>query len=86
MNYHAHPIHQMGGGSLKPSGNSCKPIDKDFQENFHSSKIELDLEAFEDHVLTEAYNLRDDFSCSSYSSSVLCASESTEFLSYSRIK
>ena len=48
-------------------------------EHEGSPKIELDLEAFEDCVLTKTFNLRDDFRCSSYSSSALRASESTEF-------
>ena len=55
-------------------------------EHKESPKIEPNLEAFEDHVLTEACNLRDDFSCSSYSSSASCASKSAEFLSCCRIE
>ena len=35
--------------------------------------------------MTEAYDLRDDFSCPFYSSSASCASKSAEFSSYSRI-
>ena len=53
-----------------------------FHENFHSSKIELDLEVFEHHVLKEGHNLRDDSSCSSSESH---ASEPTEFSSCDRI-
>ena len=46
----------------------------------HEVKFELDLEAFESHLLNETSKIRDDFSCSSYSS------ESTEFSSCLRIE
>lgn len=55
-------------------------------EHEESPKIKLNLEAFENHVLTEISNLRDDFSCSSYSSSASCTSESAEFPSCRWIK
>ena len=37
-------------------------------EDKHEVKFELDLEAFESHLLNETSKIRDDFSCSSYSS------------------
>ena len=67
------------GGPPDPCGNS---IDREFQQNFHSSKIELDLEAFENHVTTQGHNLRDD---SSYSSSESHAFEHNDLSSYDRI-
>lgn len=70
------------GGPPDPCGNSSSNIDEEFHENFHSSKIELGLKAFEDHALNEGHNLRDD---SSYSSSESHASKHTDFSSCDRI-
>ena len=72
------------GGAPDPCENSSSRIDQEFHKNFHSSKIKLDLEAFEDHVLNEGYNLRDDPSCSSEShaskpTDSSCSSESHSF-------
>ena len=75
---HIEIVIRLRGGPLQPCGNSSSSVVPYFQENLHSSKIELDLEAFEDHVLTEGHNLKDVFSCSSNS-------ESTDLSSCDRI-
>ena len=48
-------------------------------EHEQSPKIKLDLEVFENHLLAETSNLRDDFSCTSYSSNSSSVLEPTKF-------
>ena len=70
------------GGRPDPYENNSLSAEPQFDENSYSSKIELDLEALEEHILNQGLNLKGD---SSYSSSESCASKPTDFPSYERI-
>ena len=70
------------GGPPDPHENNSLSVEPHFNMNSYSSKIELDLEAFEEHILNQGHNLRDD---SSYSSSESHASKPTDWASYERI-
>ena len=70
------------GGPPDPHENNSLSIEPCFDENLHSTKIELNLEAFENRAITQGHNLKDDSSCSS---SELCIFESNDLSFYERI-